>query len=188
MISDLMAGNEKEDILSDFKSERMALPLALTADAAKSRLLGSAGTPPDVLATLTGADGNNVTQNWHHYGVSLDTFAARVAPAGMVSLSTNADKLGAAFVSTMEHGSHPIYATQWHPEANAFDRGHASVNHGFDAVRAMQWMAAFFVREARDKGVGPGDVGTVTPVDAYPTLLEQSTYTPAASTLKFVFE
>ena len=138
-------------------------------------------------ATLTGADGHNVTENWHQYGVTPETFVARVAPSGMVALATNTDKMGLPFVSTMEHSTLPIYSTQWHPEANSFDRGHASVNHNPAAVRAMQWVAGFFVAEARAKGAGPGDVGPVRTVDTFPALAMQSGYNKAATTVKYVF-
>lgn len=108
MISDLIAG---ADVLSDFDSENLSLSLELTPAAQTSRLLGNA--PPDVLFTLTSV---NTTTNWHMYGVTPEDFAAKVAAKGMVSLSINEDRAGIAFVSTMEHTTAPIYATQWHPE------------------------------------------------------------------------
>jgi hypothetical protein len=105
------------DVLGTFNSEELSLPLELTSSAATSRLLGSSTTPQDVLEGLTGPA--NVTTNWHMYGVGWpQPFTDSVASGGMVALSTNFDRDGLEFVSTMEHKSLPIYATQWHPEAN----------------------------------------------------------------------
>ena len=77
----------------------------------------------------------------------------------MRMVSVNVDENNLPFVSTMEHSSAPIYATQWHVEANAHDREHEVVDHSWDAVRAMQYLGGFFVQEARTKGIGPGDIG-----------------------------
>ena len=88
-----------------------------------------------------------------------------------------------------------IYAVQWHPESNAFDRDHRTVDHSTGAVRAMQasaqdhtqkrveildpavlsfsqWAASFFTNEARMKGVGPGDIEMkgIEPIQMYPTI------------------
>jgi gamma-glutamyl hydrolase len=117
-VSHFQAGGS--DVLSDFDSEDLSLSLSLTSAAAESRLLGATTTPPDVLEALTGGAGVNVTTNWHMYGVGWpEPFSTSVAlPSGMVALSTNADREGLEFVSTMEHETLPIYATQWHPEAN----------------------------------------------------------------------
>ena len=43
-------------------------------------------------------------------------------------LSTNLDKKGLEFVSTYEHRVKPIYAAQWHPEANSFEFGAFRLN------------------------------------------------------------
>jgi gamma-glutamyl hydrolase len=65
----------------------------------------------DVLAN------DNVTMNNHHYGVTPDHFSQTPALADMFDvLSTNTDRLGKAFVSTVEAKKYPIWGTQWHPE------------------------------------------------------------------------
>ena len=104
MISDLAAG--KVDVLSNFDAYYLSLALEATPQASTSQFLGTA--PADVFSTLTGAAGQNVTTNWHHYGVSPSTFSASVAPAGFVATSTNVDREGLPFVSTMEHETLPV--------------------------------------------------------------------------------
>lgn len=41
----------------------------------------------------------------------------------------------------------PIYATQWHPEKNAFEWTHTYIPHSTAAVRTTFYMAQFFVKE-----------------------------------------
>ena len=66
-------------------------------------------------------------------------------------VSTNFDRRGQAFVSTMEGWDYPIVGTQWHPERNAYEwRDLFSPEaHSPEAVAAMQYMATFFVTDAR---------------------------------------
>ena len=68
-----------------------------------------------------------------------------------VLVSTNFDRRGQAFVSTMEGWDYPIVGTQWHPERNAYEwRDLFSPEaHSPEAVAAMQYMATFFVTDAR---------------------------------------
>lgn len=165
-ISDITAGGI--DVLSDYDAYNIELPLEMTAAASTSKLFGNASA--EIVSLFTEA---NYTTNWHHYGVSPANFTKYLA-SDMVILSTNVDKGGLRFISTMEHKSLPIYATQWHPEANAHDRDHVTVNHSHEAVLAMQYLAAFFVQEARDKGLGLGDAGLtqdyLTDIELFPLL------------------
>ena len=41
----------------------------------------------------------------------------------------NKDRKGKSFVSTMEAKTVPVYATQWHPEKNAFEWGEQDRNN-----------------------------------------------------------
>ncbi len=70
----------------------------MTGAAAGSRLFGAAGASlVHVLAT------QNVTMNNHHYGVTPASFAANAyLPRMFALLSTNVDRAGLPFVSTME--------------------------------------------------------------------------------------
>lgn len=171
-ISDVTAGGI--DVLSDYDAYNIELALEMTSAASTSKLFGNASA--EIISLFTDA---NYTTNWHHYGVSPENFT-KYLDNDMVSLSTNVDKGGLRFISTMEHKTLPIYATQWHPEANAHDRDHVTVNHSHEAVQAMQYLAAFFVQEARDKGLGPGDAGLlndyIVDIEYYPLLpVENST-------------
>lgn len=99
--------------------------------------------------TLGGA---NSTINLHHDGVTVGAFEENPALGDFfVLVSTNFDRKGRAFVSTLEAWDFPITATQWHPERNALEwrSGVQASAHGPAAVRAMQYVANFFVEDAR---------------------------------------
>ena len=45
---------------------------------------------------------------------------------------------------------YPFYGTQWHPEKNNFEHNtRENIPHSFAAIEASQFMANFFVNEAR---------------------------------------
>ena len=65
--------------------------------------------PDDIKESLVKS---NLTTNWHHYGISPETFDASVAPEGFTLLSTNVGLQGKTFTSTMEHATAPITTVQ----------------------------------------------------------------------------
>ena len=151
-ISSIVAEGGEDAVLSDFDAEQLSLPLVFTEQAEASRLYG--GTMPPTVREIFA--GQNITTNWHTYGVGVDSFAellAGDAAGGLVATSTNFDRAGLEFVSSFEHSSKPVYAVQWHPEANQFDntdkKGDGTPNRGADAVEAVSYLARFFVDEAR---------------------------------------
>jgi gamma-glutamyl hydrolase len=117
-----------------FDSENESIPLNWSADAATSRLY-SYLTP--VSAQVLGTE--NVTANLHHDGVTPTTFAtnARLKSFFRV-LSTNVDRKGRAFVSTIEALAFPVFATQWHPERPQYEFSDLAINHSQESIRAMQ--------------------------------------------------
>lgn len=142
----ILAANSPNVLSTGFDSENLPLPLTLTAAANTSRLFSAA--PPgllDALATLP------ITMNSHHDGVTPADFAASSDLSSTFTiLSTNVDRSGRAFVSTMEAKQLPFYATQWHPEKNAFEwTADENIPHSAIAVAACQFTAKFFVDQAR---------------------------------------
>lgn len=94
-----------------------SIPLDLTTAASTSKLFGSA--PEKIMSILTS---ENVTMNNHHYGIWTDSFKAHSELRKFFNvLSTNNDRNGHNFVSTMEAFKYPIFGSQWHPEKNAFE-------------------------------------------------------------------
>jgi gamma-glutamyl hydrolase len=150
----LMSAMRDQNIL-DPKSGQMdaynySIPLDFTSEAADSRLFGSA--PKDIMDILAK---QNVTMNNHHYGIWTDHFKTTSLNSFFKVLSTNDDRKGANFVSTIEAFNYPIYGSQWHPEKNGFEWGktngipNEAINHSPEAVAIAQYTSNFFVQQAR---------------------------------------
>ena len=148
----ILGADDSSVLLSHaYDSEGLVLPIHLTADAHTSRLLCEGCLlPAGALATLTK---HNSTVNLHHDGVPPTAFmpTTRLGSAFRV-LSTNVDRKGKAFASTIEaRGGAPIWGVQWHPERPVYDWQPENVNfpRSEGVALAMYALAARFVREAR---------------------------------------
>jgi gamma-glutamyl hydrolase len=163
---ELVSGDYK--ILEEgFDSENVSLPLSLTGAASSSRLYGPTVSVPghrdrsEAAAAQWRSDlgdaSNPVAMNNHQAGISPSKFAADAKlPTFFTVLSTNQDRGGRSFVSTLEGKAYPVYGTQWHPEKNNFEFGLApdgqpyeAINHSPEAVFASQELANYLVGEAR---------------------------------------
>jgi gamma-glutamyl hydrolase len=97
-------------------SYNLSIPLNFTSAAKTSRLFKDAGSIYSVLET------EDVTMNNHHYGIYPSTFEATSSLNSFFNvLSTNVDRKGVEFISTVEAFKYPIYGSQWHPEKNNFE-------------------------------------------------------------------
>jgi gamma-glutamyl hydrolase len=136
-----------------FDSENISLALELAPAAPSSRMFGGDAS---LLALLSNTS-NPVAMNNHMAGMSAAHFAGTAKLAGIYNvLSTNVDRKGREFVSTIEAKAMPLYGTQWHPEKNNFEWGDSKdgtpyevINHSPEAVAASQALANFLVGEAR---------------------------------------
>ncbi len=132
----------------------VALPLDFTDKAETSRMFNSSGIPAldqDVRRTLAE---EWITPNFHSNGVKPDTFRASPPLARHFDiLSTNSTPDKMEFVSTIEgRNGLPIYGTQWHPSYPLFlfnPMSEKGLVHSKAAVLVMQYLANFFVGEAR---------------------------------------
>ena len=157
----LASMNQSVLVDNAFDSEDLMLPLDITWDGHhSSRFFDVQTAPGDIVQTLST---ENCTVNMHHDGIPVSSFEADAALADFfILVSTNFDRAGNAFVSTVEGWEYPITATQWHPEKPAFEfRGSNNMNtsHTSTGIAAMQYMANFFVSDARrnTQAFAPGD-------------------------------
>jgi gamma-glutamyl hydrolase len=158
-----IAAEDDGVLVGGFDSENLSLPLNLTTMGRSARLFADApsvpvlGTSPriDVLTALSTLP---LTLNNHKQGVTPSGFAANVKlSASMSILATNVDRNGREFISVVEgRNGLPVFATQFHPEKNIFEQGEAAgggpyeeIAHSRSAVAASQYMANFFVEQAR---------------------------------------
>jgi len=144
---------ESTDVLSSgFDSEDLSLALDFTPQARESLLYG-----PSVGQRL--GDGDSVyemfekyaiTTNLHSLGVTPETFEGNPKLGAFFHLlSTNKDRKGRAFVSSMEAKTLPITATQYHPERTYEFVASKNINHSVQAVFANSFLGLTFVQNAR---------------------------------------
>eukprot|EP00124_Ichthyophonus_hoferi_P000145 Ihof_evm9s5 gene=Ihof_evmTU9s5 len=129
-----------------FDSMNLSLPLQFNAAAQTSRMYGPiyGTTLWDVLAN------EGVTPNEHRLGISPKDFNKYKINKVFTSTSTNVDRKGQLFVSSMEAKAYPIYGVQWHPEKIQYEwERHHGISHSKNAIQVGQYMAEFFVNEAR---------------------------------------
>uniref|UniRef100_A0A3Q3W8L1 folate gamma-glutamyl hydrolase n=1 Tax=Mola mola TaxID=94237 RepID=A0A3Q3W8L1_MOLML len=131
-------------LMTSTNTDKLSLPLNFTKDAAASRMFKD--FPPDLMKDLASEP---LTANIHNWSLALSTYNKNEALRKFYKvLSTNTDGR-IEFVSTMEAYDYPFYATQWHPEKNAFEWKKPFVSHTASAVKSTFYMSEFFVSEAR---------------------------------------
>lgn len=147
LLNILAANNHSVLTTNAFDSEDISYPLIYTKDGMKSRMISNL---PNDIQLILGKE--NVTVNFHHDGVTPNTFFGNQKLSHFYHLiSTNFDRNGKPFCSAMESKDYPIYGTQFHPERQQFefnseDKG---LVHTLDSIRANQAISAFFVNECR---------------------------------------
>lgn len=147
--SSLLSDGFPTDILTDgFDAENISLPLQQV----RQKKLYAEPTMYEIVTNF------NVTMNNHFKGVTPSVFEADLNLNELFEItSTNADRKGKEFVSTIEprHPEvFPWYGVQYHPEKNAFeyatypgtDIPYEAINHSDRAVDFSTYLARFFVR------------------------------------------
>lgn len=134
------------DILSRTDTENLPIPLNFSQDYRDSRLFRDISD--DLAKFLSSAP---TTINMHRSSVYTSKFKENKNISNFFQiLSTNNDRNGIDFVSTVEGKKYPVYAAQWHPEKNAFEWTlHENIPHEAMSIKVTQYMSNFFVDEAR---------------------------------------
>jgi gamma-glutamyl hydrolase len=141
----VLASNDV-NLLSETDSENYAIPLNLSSNYRDSRLFRD--IPEDLAKFLSTAP---TTINMHHYSVLVSKFKASKNIMDFFRiLSTNNDRNGEVFVSTMEGIKYPVYGIQWHAEKNAFEWTlNENIPHQKMSIELTQYISNFLVNEAR---------------------------------------
>jgi gamma-glutamyl hydrolase len=177
----MLSGGKSDDIVetlqSGFDSENISLPLLFPSeqDVIDSNGVYSASSQlyPLLTSTRTTVATTNITMNNHHMGIEPNHFMNNENLTNMFHItSTNYDRNGRPFVSTIEAKDYPIYGTQYHPEKNNFEFGlmhhvggsstgnspsvgyysdepYESINHSIEAVELSMTLALFFIGQVR---------------------------------------
>ena len=141
----VLASNDL-NLLSMTDSENYTIPLNYSSNYLDSRLFRDI---PEELAKFLST--SPTTINMHQYSVLLTTFQENKNIRNFFHvLSTNNDRNGLEFVSTMEGIKYPMYGIQWHAEKNTFEWTlNENIPHGEMSIKLTQYMSNFFVNEAR---------------------------------------
>ena len=131
-----------------FDAENLALPLDISWDGHhSSRIFAADSAPAAAVDTLMLF---NATLNMHHDGVAVADWVASAALGDAYILaSTNVDRAGRAFASTLEAWDYPITGTQWHPERVLFEWRDNGADHSARSVAANYYIGTFFIADAR---------------------------------------
>ncbi|KAH3766220.1 peptidase C26 family protein [Pelomyxa schiedti] len=106
----VLASGEDSSILDcDFDSENISMPVYFTSLAPSSRLWSPA--PSDIYSIY---ENESVTLNNHVCGMTPAHFNSKEALTSFYDvLSTNYDRLGVEFISSIEGKNYPFYGVQW---------------------------------------------------------------------------
>jgi len=142
----MMIAESNKDFLVETDSLNLSIPLHFTKEAAGSRLFGHASK-----GLIKALGKRSITMNAHANGIPVDTFYNLTALTKVFRvLSTNYDRNGTNFISTFEGRHAPLYGLQWHPEKSLFVFNPVlAVDHSIYATIAAQYIANFFMAEAR---------------------------------------
>jgi len=164
-----MVSEDDSIIDANLDAENYSIPLNLTSSAADSRLMNAGNGKEWSVGVSSMLSNHPVTMNNHMHGVLTSSFSENDKLNELFNvLSTNADRKGVEFVSTVESksASDMIYATQWHPEKNAFEYGvqpdavvdlmAEDIDHGEVGRRVSFEMGNFLVGQIDNDGVYDG--------------------------------
>jgi len=146
----ILTADDPSVLDTGFDSYDYPLPLQFTEDAKSSAMFGDA---PQAL--MTALQKQNITLNDHECGLTPTTFATNPKLKKMFKvLSTNTDRKGKPFVSTIEardSARYPIFATQWHPEcASWLCFPNIETFNNLEGMDAALWVMRPFAQAARN--------------------------------------
>jgi len=141
----VLVAQDPSVLTAGFNSENYTIPLNFTAYGPTSRMTSNNKEVISILSTQP------VTMNNHHSGVAPTAFYGNSKLTSTFNVvSTNVDRDGKEFVSTIEGKTLPIYSSQWHPEKVQFEWWAKEViNHDPASVKANSHFSFFFVNETR---------------------------------------
>eukprot|EP00794_Sanderia_malayensis_P000529 gene529-1182_t len=136
----------KKEVTVAVSAMNLSMPLHLTAEANKSRLLKYAAK--GIMRTLKQQP---IAFNVHSKAISKMIFTnVSEATDFFRIISTNKDRNGTVFISTFEAKHYPIYCFQWQPEKILYVWNPVlAIDHSPDSIRVAQYIANFFIVEAR---------------------------------------
>ncbi|XP_074660981.1 gamma-glutamyl hydrolase-like [Tubulanus polymorphus] len=139
----------EKDPLSACDSVKFLDPFRPIKDFRESRIFEN--MPRSVISTLVK---RNATAHYHHDCVATDDFIKDKKLMDFYRVvSTNQDRNGKSFISTIEAYDYPFYGFQWHPEKYGYHLNiHSLVPHDHAALEVGMKFANFFFNETMKSG------------------------------------
>jgi len=139
-------GQYDESLFSLTDARNISLKLDLPSDYKSTKLLGSA--PDHIIEFITQ---EAISYNNHFRGITPETFQKdKKLREFFQVVSTNKDRKGKEFISTMEARKYPFYMFQWHPAKPQFEWSPLKdISHTQEAVLASQYWGNYFINQAR---------------------------------------
>ncbi|ELT93533.1 hypothetical protein CAPTEDRAFT_104938, partial [Capitella teleta] len=136
----------KENVMVNCSEEDIARSLDFTWNYRQGKLLQN--LPAHLEEAMRSSP---VTYNNHQYCFAVKSYdSLKKLNSFYRVLSTNVGRNGTHYVSTMEAYKYPIFGVQWHPEKNIFQWNvHSHIDHSEEAVEVTQYLANFFIAQAR---------------------------------------
>ncbi|XP_028393790.1 gamma-glutamyl hydrolase-like [Dendronephthya gigantea] len=136
--------NTDNRILTD--SYNMTAPLNLPKNFRNSKLFRD--IPKDRVKSF---NESLITPHFHNLSLPLRLFEESKELKDFYNvITTNLDRHGVEFVSTMEAKNYPFYSMQWHPEKCSFEWvSMKAIPHFLSSIQLSQYISNFFVQEAR---------------------------------------
>lgn len=183
------------------KSENISLPLVFPNDDDVKKSNGTYSTesvlyPSELIKDIL--RNRNITMNNHERGLDTDRFLNNTRLVDMFHItSTNFDRDGRQFISSIEARKYPFYGVQYHPEKNNFEYGltpgtllpYEAIDHSSESIYISMFLASFFVNRVRHATTGVYSMTERHPlIQDYPVLkgykFEQSYIIPSAKAWK----
>ena len=150
----LCASQKSKQVITSFNGQPGYVQVSeLTADGSSSKIF-SARKGDQVMNILKN---DKITYLQHSQGISPDKFVTfSTLLSAFKVLSTQKDLNGASFVSIIEGKNYPIYGVMFNPEKNVYEWEYPSaIPHSYNAVKAADYFARFFVNESRKNTNAP---------------------------------
>ena len=146
LLPTLVAGLPEIRVLIPTDSLNLTRPLRLPNNYRESKLFRE--IPEDFAKKI---NQTLITAHFHKYGMPAKLFRENKKLKDFFNvITTNSDRNGVEFVSTLEAKKYPFYSTQWHPEKYAFEWcTNKDIPHSSQAIQLSQYLSNFFVQEAR---------------------------------------
>ncbi|GIQ86499.1 peptidase C26, gamma-glutamyl hydrolase [Kipferlia bialata] len=135
-----------DNVLKATDAYNITMPVEITECGKSTRMYSSQPHSEQTQSDFLSLPLSTNTHNWGIYPEQVEVPAFD----DFCIASYNTDRVGQRFVSSYEHKTKPIFATQYHPEKSIYEWStDVAINHSHAAVQAMQSLAMAFVDECR---------------------------------------